>query len=187
MQSDPNFRGYGNGNGNVNGNVNVNGNGNNPYPSQGNQQSRETVITGGSNGSHSEPYSTDPSSENSSIERGGPVMKPDLGEQYGFSGFGNGPQPILEEFNGNGAGPGAPNGNYYGQNNGASMPPPVPAKTGPPPPPPHNPNMIKLSNTTSNGQGPPPASGGRPNVLSRKATDDSDKRRSWFKRRFSKN
>lgn len=112
-------------------------------------------------------------------------MKPDLGEQYGFSGFANGPQPILEEFNR--AGPGAQNGYYYGQNNGANIPPPVPAKAGPPPPPPHNPNMIKLSKTTSPTGGPPPASGGRPNVLTRNSTADSDKRRSWFKRRFSKN
>lgn len=168
MQSDPSWNRY--------------SNGHNVYPTQGYQQSQDTVNTGGSNGSESLPNSTNPSSENSSIERGGPVSKPDLGEQYGFHGFGNGPQPILEDY-ATGTGP-SDNGYYAQQYNGANIPPPVPAKTGPPPPP-HNPNMIKLTN--SQGQGPAPAGGGRPNVLARKSTDASEKRRSWFKRRFSKN
>lgn len=169
MQSDPGWNRY--------------SNGHNVYPSQGHQQPRDTVVAGGSNGSLSEPHSADPSSENSSIERGYPVNKPDMGEQYGFSGFGGGPQPILEEY-GNDAGP-SNNGYFPPQHNAGNVPPPVPMKTaGPPPPPAHNPNMIKLTN--SQGQGPPPANGGRPNVLSRKSTEASDKRRSWFKRRFSK-
>jgi hypothetical protein len=154
-------------------------NGQNVYPQQGYQQSRDTVNTGGSNGSHSEQYSNEPSSENSSIERGGPVMRPDMGEQYGFSGFGGGPQPILEEY-GNGAGP-SQNG-YMPQQRVGTNGPPVPTKAGPPVPT-HNPNMIKL--TSSQGQGPPPAN--KPNVLSRKNTDGSEKRKSWLKRRFSKN
>ncbi|KAF2270535.1 hypothetical protein CC78DRAFT_539055 [Lojkania enalia] len=171
MQSDPGWNRYGNGQG--------------VYPSQGYQQSRDTVITGGSNGSQSEPYSTDPSSENSSIERAPAPAKPDMGEQYGFSGFGGGPQfqgPILEEY-GNSAGPSGDG--YFPQPypNNTNLPPPVPAKTGPPPPI-NNSNLIKLSNS----QGPPPVNdNGRPNVLTRNSTNNSEKRKSWLKRRFSKN
>jgi hypothetical protein len=39
---------------------------------------------------------------------------------------------------------------------------------------------IKLDNSVQN----PPAASGRPNVLSKNSGDD--KRKSWFKRRFSK-
>jgi len=105
--------------------LNRHGNGHGVYPTHGYQQSRDTVNTGGSNGSQSEPWtnSTDPSSENSSIERSTPVTKPEIGEQYGFTGFGGAPQfqgPILEEYGNhneasyrqqNGAGPN-PNGGH---------------------------------------------------------------------------
>jgi hypothetical protein len=161
-------------------------NGHGVYPTPGYQQSRDTVNTHNSNGSHSEPYSADPSSESSSLERGGPVRQPDLGEQYGFSGFGGNPQPILEEFPGNGNGNG--NGYYpqqqqqYGNGNGG--PPPVPRKA---PAPANNPNVIKLSGAQNGGA---PAvgggSGGRPAVLARNGSEAGDKRKSWFKRRFSK-
>ncbi|KAF2187814.1 hypothetical protein K469DRAFT_771322 [Zopfia rhizophila CBS 207.26] len=176
MQSDPGWNRYGN-------------NGHNVYPTQGYQQSRDTVNTGGSTGSQSEPYSTDPSSDNSSIERATPVTKPDLGEQYGFSGFGGGPQfqgPILEEY-GNGSGPeygrsqengDASNGGYFQQYNGNSIPPPVPAKAGPPPP--SKSNAIRLNGAP--GQTPSGGNAG-PNVPSR---NNTEKRKSWFKRRFSK-
>jgi len=168
MQSDPGYNRYSNG-------------GQYVYPTQGYQQSRDTVNTGGS-GSQSDPYSTDPSSENSSIERATPVGKPDLGEQYGFTGFGGNPQlqgPILEEYS-NGTGP-SNNGHPQQHYNGSYGPPPVPRKGGPPVPPPHNPNMMKLGNS----QGAPPVAnpGARPNVLAR---NNTEKRKSWFKRRFSK-
>lgn len=152
------------------------------YPTQAYQQSRDTVNTHGSNGSHSEPYSADPSSDNSSIERPGPVSKVDPGEQYGFTGFGGGPQfqgPILEEF-GNAAGPayGRPreepsnaNGGYFQQSYGGSvMPPPVPAKAGPS-------NTAAPIRLNGGGQQQQPSSNGNGNA---------DKRKSWFKRRFSK-
>ncbi|KAF2009833.1 hypothetical protein BU24DRAFT_414295 [Aaosphaeria arxii CBS 175.79] len=179
MQSDP----YRYNNNNSNNNINTN---NNVYPTQGYHQSRDTVITGGSNGSQSEPYSNEQGSENSSIEqRGGPVgpppgVRPDLGEQYGFNGFGGGgPQPILEEY-GN-----VPSGQGYfppQQSQQQNFAPPVPAKTGQPQVAP-----IQLSQSNSNGQA-MPANGPRPNVLSRKGTSQSgEKRQSWFKRRFSKN
>lgn len=158
------------------------------YPTQAYQQSRDTVNTHGSNGSHSEPYSTDPSSDNSSIERPGPVSKADPGEQYGFTGFGGGPQfqgPILEEF-GNSSGPayGRPrdgssnvNGGYFQQPyNGSAQPPPVPAKAGPS----NTASVIKLTGGQQQTQAPP--SGNARQV----ANGSPDKRKSWFKRRFSK-
>ncbi|ORY14984.1 hypothetical protein BCR34DRAFT_196150 [Clohesyomyces aquaticus] len=163
MQSDPGLNRYNNGNG--------------VYPPQGypQTQSRNTINTEGSNGSHSDPY-TDPNSENSSIERATPVMKPDLGEQYGFSGFGGGPQfqgPILEEYP-NGAGPS--NNGYFQQQQ--QVPPPVPAKR---------------ANPAQGNSGPIRPGGGqaqaradvsaRPNALAR---NNTEKRKSWFKRRFSK-
>jgi hypothetical protein len=150
------------------------------YPTQGHQQSRDTVNTGGS-GSQSDPYSTDPSSDNSSIERATPVG----GEAYGFQGFGG--SPIMEEYP-NGSGPSYGHNGYPQQQQQQQQqqynggPPPVPRKAGPPAPPQHNPNMIKLSQTNSQGQG--VAGAGKPNVLQRQQS--TDKRKSWFKRRFSK-
>lgn len=143
--------------------------GNGVYPIHGLQQSRDTVNTNGSNGSHSDgPYSNDRSSDNSSFERAVPVQRQqyqqqDLGEQYGFNGFGKGPQM-----------------DTYGQGN--SYLPQQQMNNGPPPPPKHvqQPAPIKLA---SNG-GSPPAQDGRPKTLSKNNSDD--KRRSWFKRRFSK-
>lgn len=164
MQADPGWNRYPQGN----------GNGNGVYPVQGYQQSRDTVNTNGSNGSHSEPYSTEPSSDNSSIERAA-GMKPDLGEQYGFQGFGPGVK--LDQYQ-NGMGP-SNNGYAVQRPNGTlnyGAPPPVPMKQGPPP---AGNKPIKL---TSSNEG--PANGdGRPNVLQRQSTE---KRKSWFKRRFSK-
>lgn len=148
---------------------------NNVYPIHGLQQSRDTVNTNGSNGSHSDGvYSTDPSSDNSSFERGHPVqrpqqqMQPDMGEQYGFNGFGKGPQLDYGNQQADGYFP-PPRQN--GMQNGA-----------PPPPPKHaaQPQTIKLNPTAMS----PNADNGRPKVLSKNSNDD--KRRSWFKRRFSK-
>ncbi|KAF2498552.1 hypothetical protein BU16DRAFT_558608 [Lophium mytilinum] len=160
-----------------------------PNPTPGYQQSRDTVQTERSNGSHSDPWanSTDPSSENSSIERALPVQKPVQnipdGAEYGFNGFGGTPQfqgPILEEYgNGNNAtyaprngGPPPTNGMHF-QPGAANLPPPVPAKTTGP---------IKLGGNYSE-QPPQVDAGARPNTLQRQNTD---KRKSWFKRRFSK-
>jgi hypothetical protein len=98
-----------------------------------------------------------------------PVQKPDLAEQYGFSGFGGG--PILEEYPVNrpqdGHLPQAPNGM-----NGAPAPPPHRTVA-------NNPNVIKLGS----GESQAPAVGG--GKLSRNDTKE-EKRKSWFKRRFSK-
>ncbi|KAL5416203.1 hypothetical protein PMIN03_002241 [Paraphaeosphaeria minitans] len=165
MQSDPGWNRYPHGNGS-----------NGVYPVQGYQQSRDTVNTNGSNGSHSEPYSTDPSSENSSIERSAGGMKPDMGEQYGSIAFGSG--RIQEEFH-NGMGP-VNNGYAVQRPNGTLNygAPTAPMRQGPPAPPVHANKPIKL--TKSNDAG---AAESRPAPLQQQSTE---KRKSWFKRRFSK-
>lgn len=172
MQSDPGWNRYSHGNGGGN------GGGNGVYPVQGYQQSRDTVNTNGSNGSHSDPYSGGPSSENSSIERATGAVKPDAAEQYGFSGFGGG--PILEEYH-NGMGPSQNNGYAVQRPNGTlnyGAPPAVPMKQGPSPPPVQANKPIKL--TKSNDA---QAGGENRPAVQRQGTD---KRKSWFKRRFSK-
>lgn len=101
--------------------------------------SRDTVTTGVSNGSQSEPwgYSTDPSSENSSIDKPHPAPRADYDEQYGYSNTGRGPgfqNPIMEESvyrNGDGAyyqpneaGPSRSDGYSHQNSNGAPPAPP---------------------------------------------------------------
>ena len=149
MQSDPAYNRYNN------------ANGYNGYPTSGYQQPRDTVHTNGSNGSPNEHYASDPSSENSSIERAPPVRQPDMGEQYGFHGFGG--DRIMEENSQDNA--------YFTQppNQGNSAPPPVPAKVGS-----NQPARLTKNNSNS----PPPVGG--------QARPSNEKRRSWFKRRFSK-
>ncbi|KAH7087141.1 hypothetical protein FB567DRAFT_60170 [Paraphoma chrysanthemicola] len=150
----------------------------NVYPMNGLQQSRDTVNTNGSNGSHSDgPYSNDPSSDNSSFERAVPVQRPqpppqqDLGQQYGFNGFGQGPQ--MDQY---GQGPSGGNG-YF-------PPPQNNMQNGPPPPPKH---AAQAAPIRLNGSGAsPPADTGRGKVLTKNGGGGDDKRKSWFKRRFSK-
>ena len=174
--------------------MNRHGNGQGVYPTHGYQQSRDTVNTGGSNGSQSEPWtsSTDPSSENSSIERSTPVTKPDLGEQYGFTGFGGAPQlqgPILEEYANNNkpssrqqneAGPSSNEGYFPQRQNGADVPPPVPAKLHSS----NNPNATKPSDGYSQPLG---QSSGNAPTRPMMRSNTGEKKKSWFKRRFSKN
>ena len=147
-----------------------------------------------SNGSHwTEPWgnSTDPSSENSSIDRIQPGPKADPGEAYGFNGFTNGPQfsdTILEEY-------GQPHPNHhqpaYGESmigqNGAHLHQyqrglsSVPSH-GPPAPPPKDSLPPKLPAKYS------AMGGARQKELSGPSRVDGpgDKRRSWLKKRFSK-
>lgn len=157
------------------------------YPSHGHQQSYDTVASA-SNGSHATDQwgnSTDPSSENSSIDRVQTAPKSDLGEAYGFNGFGGAPQfqgPILEEHGHDTPGYGHPG---YGQSQVAAGNGYPYQGNGAPAPPLHGPSKdagprvpIKLGSS---------AIGGSPTVGSRpQSTIDTDKRRSWLKRRFSK-
>ncbi|EMD94328.1 hypothetical protein COCC4DRAFT_131391 [Bipolaris maydis ATCC 48331] len=150
------------------------------YPMNGYQKSRDTVHTNGSNGSHSDgPYSNDPSSDNSSIERGVPVQPPqqDLSSQYAFiNNFGRG--PILEEF-----------GERPGYSSQGAPPPPqhngMYSNGSPPQPPKHAmqpaPAPIKLDS----GSAPAPEQS-RPKMLSKNSSNAGEKRKSWLKKRFSK-
>ena len=157
------------------------------YPSHGYQQSYDTVASASANGSGATDQwgnSTDPSSENSSIDKDKvpQAPKPDVGEAYGFTGFGGAPQfrgPILEEHRSDSPAYGQPG---YGYSH-PGMPGGMPFQgngAGPPAPPPHgvpqqNPSRapIKLGNP---GQSP----------TSPSSTANSEKRKSWLKRRFSK-
>lgn len=138
------------------------------YPPNGNPQSYETVTT--TSGSSADPagYSTDPSSENSSVDRIAPLPSKEPVETYGFNGFGNNPQylppgaALNEQYVSNG-GP-VQQGNGY-QNQG---PPPLPRKESAPRVP------IKLGATSGNAQAP------------EKRPGAGEKRKSWFGKRFSK-
>jgi len=143
------------------------------YPGPGNQQSYETVTTASGSGS-SDPvgYSTDPSSENSSVDRIPPPPQKDLGEVYGFNGFGGTPQyqppgiGINEQYGSNGA---QRQGNSYQ----AQGPPPLPRKESAGPP------RVPIKLGASSGNGGVLTKEGRPSA--------GEKRKSWFGKRFSKN
>lgn len=142
----------------------------------GNQQSYETVTTASGSGS-SDPagYSTDPSSENSSVDRVTPQPLKDLGESYGFNGFGAHPQiqppgaHLQEQDVANGSNGAQRQGNGYPN----QRPPPVPRKEGP-----VGRVPIKLNPSSGNvgvgGLNP----GQRPGA--------GEKRKSWFGKRFSR-
>lgn len=164
---------------------------NNPgpvYPSHGHQQSYDTVASAAAsaNGSGAtDPWgnSTDPSSENSSIDKVPQGSKPDLAEAYGFNGFGGAPQfqgPILEEHGSGSPAYGHPG---YGQSHpgmAGGGPPFQGNDAGAPFPPPHGVRQeaprvpIKLGNSGN-------VSSFSPSITK------SEKRRSWLQRRFSKN
>ncbi|KAL9604860.1 MAG: hypothetical protein Q9219_000308 [cf. Caloplaca sp. 3 TL-2023] len=152
------------------------------YPAHGYHQSYDTVASVSGNESHNtDPWgnSTDPSSENSSIDRV-QAPKADPADVYGFSGFGGAPQfqgPILEE---NGVNDPSYGQVGYGQpNNTMNVSPTHLRNPGPPVPPPHG-----VSNRT-----PPKVPIKLGNSLGRDRSLPSvppEKRKSWLKRRFSK-
>lgn len=156
------------------------------YPSHGYQQSYDTVASASVNGSGATEQwgnSTDPSSENSSIDRVPQATKPEVGEAYGFSGFGGTPQfqgPILEEHGSESPAYGQPG---YGQSH-PSMTGGMPFQgngAAPPAPPPHGiqPQSAPRVPIKLGGSGQIPTSPS--------STTNSEKRKSWLKRRFSKN
>ncbi|KAL8654900.1 MAG: hypothetical protein Q9210_001226 [Variospora velana] len=152
------------------------------YPAHGYHQSYDTAASGSGNESHNtDPWgnSTDPSSENSSIDRI-QVPKPDPAETYGFNGFGGAPHfqgPILEE---NGANSPAYGQIGYGQAKKTVMGSPTYSRNGfSPAPPPHG----------TRNQAPPraPIRLGNPPATERPMPSaPGEKRKSWLKRRFSK-
>ena len=158
------------------------------YPSHGYQQSYDTVTSGtGSHGTEPWGNSTDPSSENSSIDKIHQVPKPEAGENYGLTGFGGAPPlqgPILEEHNHDGPSYGHPG---YGQSQkmpGAGYP--YQGNGAPPAPPPHalpRDQVIRAPIKLGSQSG-TPASNETPHSVGR--SDAGDKRKSWLKRRFSR-
>ncbi len=142
--------------------------------------------------------STDPSSENSSVDRvqaaqtsaPAPPPKPDLAEVYGFNGFGETPAlqspgygDVLDQYGGSPSGPSRP---YEADKAMAGPYGGVSADTPPPPVPPHHapqdrapgPRLpIKLGGGASN-----PAATVEPSTA---RPGPGEKRKSWFKR-FSK-
>lgn len=136
------------------------------YPSPGAQQSYENVTTT-SGSSDPAGYTTDPSSENSSIDRMQAVPREPV-DNYGFNGFGN-----IHQFATPGANENAPTGAQRqgsGYPNQAGPPTQVSQTAGSRAP-------IKLG-TPTGGPSPVPAPQTKPAV--------QDKRKSWLGRRFSK-
>ena len=162
-------------------------------PSHGHQPSYDTMGTA-SNGSHvTEPWSktTHPTSENSSIDRVQAGPKADLADAYGFSGFGGSPQlhgAITEEHSqgsplygqpGYGqSSAGTSNAHVY-QGNGIAHN--LPQNAGPQPPPKENvqprvPIKLGANNPaikTGSHEKPTPAV-------------ETEKRKNWLKKRFSR-
>jgi hypothetical protein len=150
-------------------------NGTGIYPVHGNQQSYETVTTASGSGSSGDPlgYTTDPSSENSSLDR---VQAAGYADQMGLNGMQQYGSPNLQlnnygsnNYSSNSYG-GYPvkqpdmNGGYPGQNGG---PPLVPRKEivqGPP--------RVPIRSSTSTGVPPQSKEMPRPSA--------GEKRKSWF-------
>lgn len=153
---------YGNGNRMPSDSRYANGGGS-VYPQHGYHQSYDTVNT--ANGSDSTgPWanSTDPSSENSSIDRVNAVAKPHPQDPHAQNGQFQG--PILEEY-----GPGS-YGGAYPQNGGGPMPAqPQQAR-----------RPIPLGSSSGN------ASYANSSNLPSTARPEPEKKKSWLKRRFSK-
>lgn len=169
MQSDPGWGGQG---GRVSQGQTVYGQ---PLPN-GYQQSRDTVHTNGSNGSNSDgAYGTDPS-DNSSFERSMPVRPPhgEYNDSYGANGYGG---PIREEYG------------QQQQQQGGYFPNQQQQYGTPPPPPPHAAKPVPPKAAAPIKLGAPEGGAvpaGRPGVLRKESAGGEDKRKSWFKRRFSK-
>ena len=149
------------------------------------QPSYDTNTTGSGASHGTEPWSnsTDPSSENSSIDKPQQPANPDLADTYGFSGFGGAPQlqgPILEEY--------SPRPPPHGRLGYGQSPPggrPYHGSELPPPPPPHMSSRDAVQR--------PQQRGGtlqRPfrheKADTPKRTETGEKRKSWLMRRFSK-
>lgn len=152
------------------------------YPTHGYHQSHDTVASASGNESHNtDPWgnSTDPSSENSSIDKIQHGPKPDPAEIYGFNGFGGAPQfqgPILEEHGVNDQAYGEPIDYGHTQNMGNGFPI---HNRNPIPPPPH-------ASSKPNGARVPIKLESLPTKERPAANGNTEKRKSWLKRRFSR-
>ncbi|RMZ09496.1 hypothetical protein D0860_04218 [Hortaea werneckii] len=135
-----------------------------PYPHHGYQQSQDTMHTGVTNGSDSTgPWAsgTDPSSENSSIDRnmaGGNGNGKQPAESYGYNGYNNGYS----------------NGYSNGYGNGYASPPIAEEHGGPVQAPPPARQPISLGSSAPGGS------------LPSAARAEPEKKKGWLKKRFSK-
>ncbi|KAJ0329684.1 hypothetical protein COL5a_004251 [Colletotrichum fioriniae] len=153
-QTDPHMNGYARGDQNI-------------YPLPNKDRSYETVTSAAASGSSGEHagYHTDPtSSDNSSIERGGPARRPEPANDYGI-GFSQdqGHQASALKFDN-----GAPNGKghaYQAVNNGAQVPQQQSA------------NVLRR---------PVGASPPQQQQKAQPRPAEPAKRKSWFSKRFSK-
>lgn len=149
-----------------------NGNGApNVYPQQGYQRSYDNVTAGSGSNSASDQWgnSTDPSSVNSSMDRlqQAQQTKP-APDTFGFNGFGPGPQNLQISPSNNQSAPVPP---PHGVPTGSGHRKPVPVSTDP-----YNGGPVGGTQVTK-----------ATSKILRKNTDASDtKRKSWFKKRFSK-
>lgn len=125
-------------------------------------------------------YSTDPSSENSSIDRAHAAaagIKAQPTDGYAYDGFGNG-APIMEEYDSGSDGYGM----SHRANNFNAGGPPVPNHFQAPPV--RAPEPIKLGGNASSA--PPAAPAGQLPSMARKGPEKEEKKKGFFKKRFSK-
>jgi hypothetical protein len=149
----------------MNGSNNQNGNGNGVYPQHGYHQSHDTVNSGQTHGSDSTgPWAngTDPSSENSSLDRINPQQENVYGGQNGYGGGGY-PRPIPEDGQYNAQ-------QQQGYGGGGPVQPPGGAR-----------KPIALGGGGESDFSAPPRSN-----LPSAARPEPEKKKSWLKRRFSK-
>lgn len=141
------------------------------YPVSGNQQSYETVTTASGSGSSADPagYSTDPSSENSSMDRVAPLPPQKEVETYGFNGFGSTPQYAPPGSGLQQQQQGPPGAQRQGNGYQQQGPPPTPAKGGV-----LSKKPIQLGETSGNA------------APHQTPTPTNEKRKSWFGRKFGK-
>jgi hypothetical protein len=156
------------------------------YPSFAPARSRDTLNTGNSSGSEQWQNSTNPTSEESSLERANGITRPAPGQQYPIQNEAYGSGYSDDDYHGrgnNGYGSRQPNISQsgpvgYGGNNGyyqnpqvqgSGAIPRVPVKDSRPAPPPKN--LISLSTN---------------NVPSGAVQPPDQQRTSWFKKRFSR-
>jgi len=146
------------------------------YPAPGFHNSRDTVNTGASSGSQSEPWAntTDPSSENSSIDRVNAVPKQDP------DGFNPHFQTVDEESGVPSSGYSQPNGAGWNRRHGPSQ-----SYGGAPPVPQHESSrpasrLIKLSDGGNQ------SGAALDTDYTPQRPQDSGKKKGWLKRTFSK-
>lgn len=150
------------------------------YPVQGTQQSYETVTTASGSGSSGDPlgYSTDPSSDNSSLDRIQPPSVPEHNFANGLNNYGFTQNNQVANYASNGY------GGYSGKQGDMPMMTGVyQSPVGGPPPPPRKeiaqgPPRVPIKLGSSAASGPTTYQAPRPGA--------GEKRKSWFGKRFSK-